>query len=163
MSDETVVRDLTLKEVFAEIKQAESYIRGLGLRGGVVGRINFFGDELSIDVSATEHGNACGMRKVVWERKKSIEADITEAPRAIAELRDFCSDIPGPESRAIEAAVASLSKIAEELPDNSNAAADALFAHIRKLLRSEAERIAKYGLPRPGVVHDVKDGRAIGD
>lgn len=143
---------MELQEFYSGLMNLEARIHELGLHGSVVGRMNWYGDSVNIEVTGREPIDANGN----WTRTRRFSGAPSECERLITEAEEWIAAIPSPEDRAIDTMIKKLNQLAESLPKGGNDIARAAWEEIHKMLIAKAEQLARNGLPSPARISEVK-------
>lgn len=136
---------MDIKRLHDELLALTGMIRSRGLQGVAEGHINWFGDELQINVEAKERYDENGF----WSSEKSFVGAPDDAPALLASARAWAASIPDEEQRAAELMIRKLNELADKLPKGGSDISSAAFEELGKLLLAKAGRISQNGLESP--------------
>lgn len=142
---------MDLIEFHAELKKLEESIKAQGLNADVRGHVHWCGEEMSIEVTASEPYDDKGF----WRSEREFPGSPGKSDEILAEARQWVLALPNAEDRAAELIIQKLNKLAGELPKGGSDIARAAWAEVHKMLVAKAGHLAKNGLPSPARIQQI--------
>ncbi len=149
---------LTVEAFHDGLLKISAIIRSKGLGGEAIGRINYIGDEIDLQVNASEDYDVNGY----WMRENSFRGSKTDEFKLLAQAHSWAYNLPNEEDRTIEFMIQQLNLLVEKLPKGQSQAALQAWEEIGKMLLSRAASLAKNGLPSPASISNIKEATEEG-
>lgn len=143
---------MELRQFYTELQEIESIVRRKGLNAAARGHVNWFGDEVSVEITAAEPFDDKGH----WSRTREFVGTPQEMTTVLRDAYDWSHALPEAEDRAIELMIQKLNKLAGELPKGSTDIARAAWAEVHAMLIGKAKRLAENGLPSPNRISELR-------
>lgn len=119
--------------------------------------INYYGDKLVIEVSASEPYSVEGY----WSRSKAFTLERNNYKWLESEVETWVATIPSEEDRLAEVMVQKLVKLADQLPKGSSEIAQTAWKSVHDMLLQKAKKIGKNALVSPEVSRDIENSKKV--